>query len=419
MTKILKDKQFRKFCAYGMLKNLRFFDPFIILFFREMGLTFLEIGILFSIREISTNIFEIPTGIMADSYGRRKSMIFSFISYIISFLIFYFMPDFSFYALAMIFFAAGAAFKTGTHKAMILHYLKIKGIEDTKVEYYGRTRGCSKLGSAVSSLIAAALVFYTGTFKIVFLASIVPYIAELFLMISYPKELDGIRQDKSKGILKNAVYQIRLTMIDFFSIFKNRKSFIAILNSSSFDAIFKTTKDYLQPILKIYALSIPLLLTLGENRRTSILSGLVYFILYLFTSYASIHSGDLFRKFKSLPKALNITYLSGGILLILSGLLLRYSITIAVMSLFILYYMLQNARRPINIGYLSELISHKIMATGLSGESQIKTLLIAVFAPVMGLLVDHLGLSNAFLVFGILYFSLFPALHIRSHDMHS
>ncbi len=29
---------FHKFRAYGFLKNLRFFDPFLILFFREMGL---------------------------------------------------------------------------------------------------------------------------------------------------------------------------------------------------------------------------------------------------------------------------------------------------------------------------------------------------------------------------------------------
>jgi len=47
---IPKDLMYYKFRAYGFLKNLRFFDPFIILFFREMGLSFLEIGGLFSIR---------------------------------------------------------------------------------------------------------------------------------------------------------------------------------------------------------------------------------------------------------------------------------------------------------------------------------------------------------------------------------
>jgi len=38
------DKLFPRFSAYGFLKNLRFFDPFIILIFREAGLSFLDIG---------------------------------------------------------------------------------------------------------------------------------------------------------------------------------------------------------------------------------------------------------------------------------------------------------------------------------------------------------------------------------------
>ena len=38
------DKLFPRFAAYDFLKNLRFFDPFIILIFREAGLSFLDIG---------------------------------------------------------------------------------------------------------------------------------------------------------------------------------------------------------------------------------------------------------------------------------------------------------------------------------------------------------------------------------------
>ena len=87
-----KDRQFYKFSLYGFLKNLKFFDPFIILFFREMGFSFLEIGALFSIREIAKNVLEIPTGIIADAFGRRASMIYAFVSYISSFMIFYFLP---------------------------------------------------------------------------------------------------------------------------------------------------------------------------------------------------------------------------------------------------------------------------------------------------------------------------------------
>ena len=70
---IPKDLMYYKFCLYGFLKNLRFFDPFLVLFFREMGLSFLEIGALFSIREICTNFLEIPTGVVADAYARSAA----------------------------------------------------------------------------------------------------------------------------------------------------------------------------------------------------------------------------------------------------------------------------------------------------------------------------------------------------------
>lgn len=118
--KIKKDAQFYRFAAYGFLKNLRFFDPFLILFFREMGLSFLEIGTLISVREIATNILELPTGFIADLYGRRMSMVLSMLSYLASFMVFYLFPNFFVYMIAMVAFAFGEAFRTGTHKAMIL-----------------------------------------------------------------------------------------------------------------------------------------------------------------------------------------------------------------------------------------------------------------------------------------------------------
>ena len=62
----------------------------------------------------------------------------------------------------MILFAFGEAFRTGTHKALILEYLKLNDMQHLKVEYYGRTRSASQLGSALNALIAAALVFYSG-----------------------------------------------------------------------------------------------------------------------------------------------------------------------------------------------------------------------------------------------------------------
>ena len=105
--KIPRDKMYLKFRLYGFLKNFRFFDPFIILFFIDAGLSFFSIGLLYAIREICINVFELPTGFMADALGRRKAMLMSFGSYLASFVIFFLFGDFWLFALAMVFFASG------------------------------------------------------------------------------------------------------------------------------------------------------------------------------------------------------------------------------------------------------------------------------------------------------------------------
>ncbi|RLD70910.1 MAG: MFS transporter, partial [Bacteroidetes bacterium] len=191
MERQYKDTQYYKFCFYGFLKNLKFFEPFFILFLLEKSLSFTQIALLYSVREIIIYLTEIPTGIIADALGRKRTMVFSFGFYIISFILFYFSTNFGFLLFAMVFFAFGDSFRTGTHKAMIFEYLNIKSWQSQKVSYYGGTRSCSQVGSAISSLIAAALVFFTKNYDIIFLVSIIPFLLDILLIISYPKELDG------------------------------------------------------------------------------------------------------------------------------------------------------------------------------------------------------------------------------------
>ena len=43
---ISNDPLMFRFSMYGFLKNLRFFEPFLVLFFRDAGLSFFQIGVL-------------------------------------------------------------------------------------------------------------------------------------------------------------------------------------------------------------------------------------------------------------------------------------------------------------------------------------------------------------------------------------
>ncbi|MFW6119765.1 MAG: MFS transporter [Petrotogales bacterium] len=400
---VKKDKQFYKFASYGFLKNLRFFEPFIILFFRQMDFSFLQIGILFSIREVSTNLLELPTGFIADLYGRKISMVFAMISYIISFIVFFFFPQFLVYAIAMVLFGLGEALRSGTHKAMILEHLRINNALDTRAEYYGSTRAASQMGSAINSLLAATIVFWSGNYRVVFLAALIPYLGNLFNLASYPKELDGDIKKKSK----------KETFKDFFSIFKDKYSLKGIFNSTVFDAFFKTISVYLQPVLQGLALSLPLLLDFENEKRTAVIVGIAYFFIYLATSYASKNADRISKKAGNIETAINVMFLIGAILIILSGIFHYLDIRIVTVIMFMGLYVLQNLRRPLNISYISGKISHKTMASGLSAESQLKTILMAVLAPIIGFLADSIGIAFALVLSGLIMAGLFFLVRLR------
>ncbi len=394
-----KDRMYPRFALYGFLKNLRFFDPFIILIFREAGLSYLQIGGLYAIRDVATNLFEIPTGILADAFGRRRAMLSAFAAYIIAFFIFYAAHTFWAFALAMLLFAGGEAFRTGTHKALILEYLKLNDMLHLKVSYYGRTRAASQLGSALNALIAATLVFWTGNYRAMFLAAALPYALDFLNLLTYPPELDGQLSRLDEIRFRE---QMRTTLHSFLQTFRSQRAWRAVLNSAGFDGFFKAAKDYLQPILESLALALPIWLTLAEKQRSALVVGGVYAALYLLTSYASRSADCFVARFQSPGQAINRSFLAGAFLLGLAGLATWQGWQVLAVLAFIGFYILHNLRRPLNVSYLSDQIKSEVMAAGLSAESQVKTLLAAALAPLLGALADRWGVGAALASLGLL-----------------
>ena len=83
-----KNAQYVRFCLYGFLKNLRFYDAFLLVFFLENGVSFSQVGLLYAAREIVINVVEVPAGIVADAYGRNNSLVAAFGAYLLAFIVF-------------------------------------------------------------------------------------------------------------------------------------------------------------------------------------------------------------------------------------------------------------------------------------------------------------------------------------------
>ena len=389
--KIIKDKQYYKFCFYGFLKNLRFFDAFFILFLIEKGISFTEIGFLYAVREIFINVLEIPSGIIADTYGRKKSLVASFIAYIFSFYVFYISSDFWFFMIAFILYGIGDSFRTGTHKGMIMDYLKLNNWENQKINYYGHTRSWSQKGSAISSLIAGVIVFYSGNYQYIFLVSIIPYLFNLLLIISYPKELNhSIYKKNLKG--KNA---LGLTLKSFYSVIKQPNVLKIINTSAVHSAYLKAVKDYIQPLMVNIALIIPIMINVDTEKKNGIIVGVIYFIIYLITSWVSQLSSKVASKNKK-----NISYITlilGFGAGIVCGIFYTYDLWVIAIIAFIGIYIIENIRKPILTGYISDSVPNEILTSVISVQSQLKTIITVLIALGFGIIADNYGIGISFI----------------------
>ncbi len=376
-----------RFSLYGFLKNQTYFEPFLILAFLEKDLSFFQIGLLVGFREVCINIFEIPSGAVADLYGRRRSMIFSFLAYIASFLVFAHSTSFAALLLAMFAFALGDSFRTGTHKAMIFEWLRIQGREDERTRVYGFTRSWSKMGSAVSVVIASGFIFTGARYSDIFLLAIIPYAMNIVNFMGYPSALDGARAADAKipGVWGHLKESMR-------TAFTDRPLRGILAESMGYEGTYKVAKDYIQPVIQQAALGLALLAAWEQQQRVAILIGAVYFVLHLLSSFASRGGHRLVRAAgseegaaKSLWGATSLIYaaLAWGLWAGWESIVIAGFVALAV---------LQNIWRPVLMSRIDAHSAPGAGATILSVETQSKSLLAMGLAPLVGFCVDVAGL---------------------------
>jgi MFS family permease len=393
MDKKINNLQYYKFSLYGFLKNLRFFDAFLILFLLDKGLTYTQIGGLYAIREVFINVFEVPSGIIADTFGRKNSLIGSLSVYILSFLIFHWASSYALFLIAFILYGIGDAFRSGTHKGMIMDYLRINQWEKFKINYYGHTRSWSQIGSALSSLMAGILIFLSGQYGNIFLYSIVPYLINLLLIISYPKELNFSPQKKK------VKFNLTQTLKTLGLVVKQRTVIDVVSTSAIHSAYLKAVKDYIQPLMAHIAIALPVLIGVSQEKKSGLIIGIIYFFVYIFTSQAS-KMASLFTTPDKRRIAL-VTLLIGFLLGAFTGLMYHYEWWWVSLISFVGIYLIENLRKPILTGFVAEEVPPEILTSVISVQSLLKTIITALLAFVFGILADKLGIGLSFIILSL------------------
>ena len=348
----------------------------------EGGLTFTEIGLCVAARELSANAFEIPSGAVADVYGRRRSMVAAFSVYTMALVLFGISTQFSSFAFAMGLWGFGDAFRSGTHKAMILEWLRLSDRLDEKVQVYGYTRSWSKIGSAVSAPIAAGVVWFTGSFSWVFWLSTVPYLANIANLATYPASLDAIPEQQATSAAKHVGDTAR-------HLFETRALRRLVVEGMTFQGTYAATKDYLQPVLKGAALTLPVLAAVGDVQRTALLVGAVYSVLFVLSAVASRQAHRV-SAIGIQPAALRIWWVYAAFLAVLAT-SLSTNWALGSVIAFMGIAALQNVFRPLLVSRFDDASEPRFGATLLSIEAQAGSVATLVLAPAIGAAVDHMG----------------------------
>ena len=77
-----------RFCLYSIFKNLRFFEPFFVIYLLAgpavggPDLDFFQIGALVAYQKLLTGLLEVPLGAVTDRFGRVRALIACFAAYV-------------------------------------------------------------------------------------------------------------------------------------------------------------------------------------------------------------------------------------------------------------------------------------------------------------------------------------------------
>lgn len=392
---IKRDKQIKKFCAYGLLKNMKFFEPYLIIFLMSHGLSLFQIGILITVREIVVNIFEIPSGLVADYFGRKKELCCCFLFYMISFVFFFFTFHFSTAVLAMVFFGLGEAFRSGTHKAMIYTYLDHMGWQKQKTFVYGRTRSYSLIGSAISSVLGIILVISLPKTGYLFLLSAIPYLLDFILILTYPAYLDVSVQSKKKSFS-----EMVCTFLN--SLIKNRPLRKILLQEGMTEATLSYTKDMIQPILKMILLGsgVTLIAGMSKEDNLNLILGISYAVLNLVGSKASKNAYRV-KKNKNNQFCMFVIQVLLAAMFGLLGIFTGNAYVVC--AIYVIIYCIHNVRKPIYVDEIDNLIEKTNRATTLSVSSQLKSIVLMILAPLFGYISDSYGINVTMMIFCALF----------------
>ena len=197
--------------AYDFMKNFTFFSGVLVPFFTIWGgISFAQIMILQAIFTFSMFLFEIPTGVIADKFGRKTSLILSGLVTEIAALVYASYANFWIFALGEILWAVGSALASGADSALVYDSLKQIKKENKSKSIFNRIESIGLIAMMISAPLGSLVAKQFGISWTMILTSIPMFLAVIIgLMLKEPPIGEKKEQRNYFKILKTGLKYFR------------------------------------------------------------------------------------------------------------------------------------------------------------------------------------------------------------------
>ena len=133
-----------------------------MIYLMSRGFTLIELGILEGVFHLTSFIMEIPTGIVADIYGRKTSRLLGRFIFLISLGIMFWSHSFLLQLIGFIITAIGYNLESGAGEALLYDSMKEIGIETQYKKTAGRNNLILEIGGVLSFIIGGFIAVRLG-----------------------------------------------------------------------------------------------------------------------------------------------------------------------------------------------------------------------------------------------------------------
>jgi predicted MFS family arabinose efflux permease len=145
------------FHIYRFLSTSYLFIPVLVKFFQARGLDFTQIALLNSVYAGTAIVFEVPTGALADRFGRARAMMLGALLMALGCVVDYYGHDFWAFAVGEGLLALGMTLTSGADSAYLYDLLRSAGRELEYRRHEGSATAAKLVGAAAALVVGGVL----------------------------------------------------------------------------------------------------------------------------------------------------------------------------------------------------------------------------------------------------------------------